>query len=94
MCTYVEINLYLDKKKVSSLINVTNYILHVASTHTNSFNLTSTQVLLAKYLYGFNYFYRVLELGPSKYKTSNEFNCSTLDINKIAIEALFLLIKY
>ena len=53
--------LYLEKKKISNLINVANYILHAASMHTNNLNLPTIHVLLSKYLYRFRYFYRILE---------------------------------
>ena len=86
--------LYLEKKKISNLINVANYILHAASMHTNNLNLPTNQVLLSKYLYRFRYFYRILESRSLNYQTSNKFNCSTSNINNIAIEALFLLVKY
>ena len=86
--------LYLEKRKVSNLINVANYILHAASIHATNSNIASKQILLAKYLYRFRYFYRIREFGSLKYQTSNKSSCSSLDINNIAIEALFLLVKY
>ena len=88
------LNFQLERKKVSNLIHVAKSIIYIASMHTNKLMIKGTQTLLSKYLYRFRYFYRISQLESPKCQLFNSSNQSNIEINNIALEILFLLVKY
>ena len=84
----------LEKTDIRNLLEVAKYIIYISSMHINKVQTRSEQDLLSKYLYRFRYFYNFSKSKQLQCQTMVQSNSSTLKINMIALETLFLLAKY